>query len=113
MNTKTLLLAAATAGLFTVNVQAAEEPKPNSNPPCCPCPPPGPGHRNPEMKIWHQKALEKYDLNKNGCLDPEERATIKADVDAGEFEAPPMRQRNPRGKKPNGRRQGPPPPPAE
>ena len=111
MNTKTLILAATTAGLFTVVAQAADTPD-NTTPPR---PPQRHGQRAtpPEMQAWRQKALEKYDANKNGVLDPEERDTIKADIDAGKF-APPPACPHQRGKRDGqGRRdhKGPPPPP--
>ena len=74
--------------------------------------PDGPGRMGPPKEI-----LDQYDANKDGKLDEAERATLRADVEAGKIQPPPRPGRGPRGegaRGPQGRHgQVPPPPEAD
>ncbi len=50
-----------------------------------------------EMAAWEKSALELYDINGNGVLDADERAALRADVEAGKFTPPPLPPRGGRG----------------
>lgn len=96
-NTLFLTGCLAVAGLVVPSGSLVAQTAPDTDAQVPDRPPPP---RCEEMETYHELMLAVYDADDNGVLDQTERAAMKADMDAGIIDPPPMPRRGHRGPPP-------------